>query len=63
MWYITDMILQIKYYYVGIVYHLDDIWNAKYNKTGKKQRGLNLFCINFKIYTTVLLKKKFSIYA
>ncbi|GAB1863445.1 Dehydrogenase/reductase SDR family member on chromosome X-like isoform X1 [Camponotus japonicus] len=37
MWYIKKMgmtlIYQIKYYYIGFVYHFEDIWNAKYNKT------------------------------
>lgn len=40
MWHVVVMnvIYQIKYYYIGFVYHLEDILNARYNKTGKKQR-------------------------
>ncbi|XP_029170063.1 dehydrogenase/reductase SDR family member on chromosome X-like [Nylanderia fulva] len=35
MWYVIGMTLiyQIKYYYIGAIYHFDDIFNAKYNKT------------------------------
>jgi len=51
------LIYQIKYYYIGFVYHFEDIWNAKYNKTGKKERNLNLFYVNFKIYIHVFSKK------
>lgn len=40
MWYVMGMTLiyQIRYYYIGFISHFEDIWNAKYNKTGKKQR-------------------------
>ncbi|XP_029674607.1 dehydrogenase/reductase SDR family member on chromosome X-like isoform X2 [Formica exsecta] len=35
MWYTigTTLIYQIRYYYVGAVYHFDDLLNARYNKT------------------------------
>lgn len=34
-WYVIGMTLiyQIKYYYIGAIYHFDDILSAKYNKT------------------------------
>ncbi|XP_072756155.1 retinol dehydrogenase 12 [Anoplolepis gracilipes] len=35
MWYTIGLTLlyQIKYHYIGFIYHLDDLFNARYNKT------------------------------
>ncbi|XP_070150160.1 polyprenol dehydrogenase isoform X2 [Polyergus mexicanus] len=35
MWYVIGMTLiyEIRYYYIGFVYHVDDLLNARYNKT------------------------------
>jgi len=29
---------QVKYYYIGAIYHCHDIFSARYNKIGKRKR-------------------------